>query len=543
MADRGTVLDKKYKLVHKLGEGGMGTVYEARNIAIGKRVAVKILLPCLAQNKDLVKRFHNEARAAAAVGHPGIINVCDLGQAEDGSPYLVMEYLDGQNLESLLEIQGKLDLAFTAYMACQILSGLSAVHNKGVVHRDLKPDNIFLVDVGRSLPEIKLIDFGISKFTDPAVANAKLTETGTFLGTPHYMSPEHARGSKDLDQRTDIYSLGTILFRCMTGQMPFEGDNYNQILTKIVSERAPRPSDVLPSISPAFEAVILRAMSPDREQRFESADAFLSELLPFVDERAKDQLLLPAPLRHQEMPELHSAVLEELPQDLTDDAELADEELTDGVQGAPTPNATGFTGFDFVRPRRWPWALGATLLIATAGALFGWIWENNRADEPDPVERAVHHEDALRLATLVSTTPLSTPEQEEVAPSPLDAGAPVDSSGDVGPTPQVAEPASPPRPEKVTITVVPNSRMAQVLIDGKRLRGPPYVGVFSRNDRRRTITVLAAGYRPWRQKIAFDDDLVVTAELVRRQKMGARPSAPSKNPPRRPPESEDPWGD
>ena len=210
----GSVLNNKYRLIRLLGKGGMGAVYLGQHIIIGKSVAVKFLHAEFAAKKEVVKRFYREAQAAAAIGHDNIIDVLDVGISDTGEPYLVMEYLEGESLAALIQRKGVLDLSCACGIMEPVLQALFAAHSKGIVHRDLKPENIFLAHRPGGVPKIKLIDFGISKVTQ-AGSGEKLTQTGSVMGTPAYMSPEQARGSSDLDHRADIYSTGVILYEML----------------------------------------------------------------------------------------------------------------------------------------------------------------------------------------------------------------------------------------------------------------------------------------------------------------------------------------
>jgi len=288
----GDILAGKYRLIKVLGEGGMGSVYEAKHERIGKRAAVKMLRPELATNEQLVSRFAREAEAAGAIGHPSIIDIYDIGQTDDGSLFLVMEFLEGESLGELLDRQPSLDPGWTAYVVCQVLSALDAAHAKGIIHRDLKPDNIFLVNTGQALPDIKLLDFGISKITDYNNPDNRMTATGTLMGTPYYMSPEQARGAKDIDHLADVYSMGVILYECLCGRRPFVGDNMLALVHEVVNTYPPPPTMLCPDLSPQLEQVIQYAMAKDRSSRYQSAAQMLEALLPFVDEIAVGRLTL-----------------------------------------------------------------------------------------------------------------------------------------------------------------------------------------------------------------------------------------------------------
>jgi serine/threonine-protein kinase len=272
----GTVLDGRYRVERLLGEGGMGSVYEGRHVLVGKRVAIKMLHAEYATNEEILKRFYREAQSAAAIGHKNIIDIYDVGVTAKNEPYIAMEYLEGEDLEGMLEREG----ALTVEAACGVLEpallALAAAHSKGIVHRDLKPANIFLVRGEGGAPVVKLIDFGISKVTGGG--SNKLTQTGTLLGTPAYMSPEQARGDQDVDHRTDVYAMGVILYQMLTGQLPFTGDNYNTLLIKVLTESARPPREINPSIPAEAETLVLRELSKDAGARSQSAMELLGGL-------------------------------------------------------------------------------------------------------------------------------------------------------------------------------------------------------------------------------------------------------------------------
>jgi len=269
---RGKTIDGKYLVRGVLGEGGMGTVFEAEHMTIGRLVAVKVLHPNQARKKDAVKRFHHEARAAGSIGHPNICEVYDLGTLDDGSPYLVMEKLVGETLADRIAIDGGLPYEEIIDVLEQVLSGLFAAHEKRILHRDIKPENVFLTKRVGCPPVAKLLDFGVSKVIpllfDGKEDDADLTRTGMVMGTPYYMSPEQARGDRNLDARVDIYACGVMLYEAITGRRPFVGANYNALLMQILTSSPRPPRDLRPGLATGFEAVIAKAMSRDREHRF-----------------------------------------------------------------------------------------------------------------------------------------------------------------------------------------------------------------------------------------------------------------------------------
>ncbi|MBX3248816.1 MAG: DUF2378 family protein [Myxococcales bacterium] len=276
----GRVIAGRYRIRGLLGEGGMGAVYEAEHLAVGRRVALKRLHPELATDASSVSRFQREARAAGATGHEHVVDVLDLGFAEDGAPYLVMELLAGESLAQRLARQRLLPSDRAASIAGQVLSALEAVHALDVIHRDLKPDNIFLTRRGGRSDYVKVLDFGVSKMAADS-KDPKLTRTGMMVGTPHYMSPEQARGVRQLDHRVDLYAVGVILFECLAGQLPFHADNYHALLQSILAREAPSLVTLVPTIDPKLAAVVARALAKRPEDRYPDARAMWEALVPF----------------------------------------------------------------------------------------------------------------------------------------------------------------------------------------------------------------------------------------------------------------------
>jgi serine/threonine protein kinase len=262
----GAVIEKKYRVDALIGWGGMGAVYRAENLRIKKQVALKVLYS-LGPDSENERRFLREARIAGSIGHPNIVEVFDLGHLDDGKPFQVMELLEGQTLAERIRAEGAIaeDEALTIGM--QVLSALAAAHDKAIVHRDLKPENVFLVErEGRLVA--KLLDFGVSKALHEH--SLAITMTGAVVGTPYYLSPEQARGER-IDHKVDLWAMGVLLYETLTGVLPFNAKGYEELLTKIIRGRPTPPSKFQPRITPAVEAVILRALSNDPARRFESA--------------------------------------------------------------------------------------------------------------------------------------------------------------------------------------------------------------------------------------------------------------------------------
>ncbi len=276
----GQVLGNRYRILSVLGAGGMGVVYEAEHLGLERPVAVKVLNPLQAKKKNTVKRFQQEARAAGGIGHPNICEVYDMGWLEDGCPYLVMERLHGQNLADRIKKAGGMPFLEVVEVLCQVLAGLMAAHEKGIMHRDIKPENIFLARRTNAEPVAKILDFGVSKgMAGGPEEPLDLTRTGMVMGTPYYMSPEQARGERNLDARVDVYACGVMLYECLTGRRPFLAPNYNALLLQILTE-APRPArERRPDLPAAFDPILRRAMARARDDRYPTAAAMRRDLL------------------------------------------------------------------------------------------------------------------------------------------------------------------------------------------------------------------------------------------------------------------------
>ena len=273
-----------YRIEAKLAEGGMGAVYRATHQLLGRPAAVKVLLPELSTNREIVNRFFNEARAATSVRHPGIVEVYDFGYLPSGTAFLVMELLDGEPLSRCLARAGRLDESLALLYLRGMASALAAAHAKGIVHRDLKPDNVFLVP-DPDMPggvRVKLLDFGIAKVAEAARGRtaATKTRTGSLMGTPTYMSPEQCRGAGEVDHRTDLYGLGCIVYEMVTGQPPFVADGPGDILAAHILTTPLPPSQVAPGISANLDALALCLLAKRPEDRMQSAAELVRLLGP-----------------------------------------------------------------------------------------------------------------------------------------------------------------------------------------------------------------------------------------------------------------------
>lgn len=266
------VVAGKYRLTTMLGQGGMGSVWEGVHQTLGTRVAIKFIENDYVESEEARQRFVNEAQAAARLRSKHVVQVFDQGVMADGRPYIVMEFLSGEPLDQRLERVGRLSLPETAVIIGQVCRALIKAHEAGIVHRDMKPENIFLVHDDEDGTEIaKVVDFGIAKFTDASLGVSNATRTGSVLGTPYYMSPEQARGLRTVDHRADLWSLGVIAYRCVTGSLPFKGEAVGDLLVKICTAPLPVPSQTVPELAGPFDSWFAHALGREPEERFQSA--------------------------------------------------------------------------------------------------------------------------------------------------------------------------------------------------------------------------------------------------------------------------------
>ncbi len=291
------MLGDRYRLVAKLGQGGMGTVYLAEHVVLGKNMAVKVLREELSRDEELVKRFQQEAVAASRIGHENIVNVTDFGRSPEGALYFVMEYLEGQSLTRLIRQGGPMPLERAVPILAQICRALAAAHSRGIVHRDLKPDNVMVVRREDGSDLVKVLDFGISKVhTGNASDSGRLTRVGMVMGTPEYMAPEQVEASS-VDHRVDIYSLGAVAYELVTGKLPFEANTPVAMLMKHQSEplvpiRTRRPDLNLPD---ALDRLIVKAMSKRPAERQQSMQEVLSELAAIGAQIGSAPIFTPVP--------------------------------------------------------------------------------------------------------------------------------------------------------------------------------------------------------------------------------------------------------
>ena len=273
----------KYQVVRVLGQGGMGTVFEARHVRTGHRVAIKVLGSSLVQFPELVRRFEREARACGALSSPNAVKVHDIDTTEDGTPYLIMELLAGSDLAGVIERGGPQPIGRASRWLLDACHAIEEAHALGIVHRDIKPSNLFIADV-EGTPIVKVLDFGIAKVRETSPKNVSLTHAAAPLGTPQYMSPEQVRCAKDVDARTDVWSLGVTLYELVTGRTPYaECQESWAVIASVAADPVPDPQLFMPDLPDAFCDVIMKALEKKVEDRYPSVEAFAAALAPFAD--------------------------------------------------------------------------------------------------------------------------------------------------------------------------------------------------------------------------------------------------------------------
>ena len=286
----GDVLAGKYRVERVLGVGGMGVVVAAHHLQLDEKVALKFLLPQALHSQESVSRFVREARAAVKIKNEHVARVSDVGQLENGSPYIVMEYLEGSDLANMLQARGPLPVEQAVDFVLQACEALADAHALGIVHRDLKPANLFCIQKSDGQPSIKVLDFGISKITTPGAAGHDMTRTSALMGSPLYMSPEQMQMSKGVDVRTDIWALGVILFELVTGRPPFNAEAVTELAIKVANEPAPPVRSFRFDAPEALEPVIARCLAKDRAARFQTVGELALALVDLGSRRARQSV-------------------------------------------------------------------------------------------------------------------------------------------------------------------------------------------------------------------------------------------------------------
>ena len=348
------LIDGRYRLLHRVGSGGMADVWCAEDVQLGRQVALKLLHRRFAEDPEFVERFKREASSAASLTHPNVVSVFDRGEWE-GTYYIAMEYLDGRPLKQIIREEAPLDLLRAIDLTIQILRAARFAHQRGVVHRDIKPHNVIVDAEGRA----KVTDFGIAR-----AGASDMTETGSIMGTAQYLPPEQAQGHA-VSPQSDLYAIGIVLYEMLTGRVPFDGESAVTIALKQVSEAPLPPSAWNPAVPPELDAIVLRALEKDPAARFTSADEFIAALQAAADRIATGAALGPGTVAF-------GAVGSDIAPPLADGAGYVPPQ--DGQPGDPE---------DGRKPKRWPWIVASIALLCIAGGLI-WFAADGGFDSSKP---------------------------------------------------------------------------------------------------------------------------------------------------------------
>ncbi len=435
----GAVIDERYRVIRRIGEGGMGIVYEVEHIVIEKRLALKVLRDDYSKRPDVVARFRQEAKSASRIGSEHIVDISDFGETPSGASYFVMELLDGEDLSDTLAREGTLPLARTVDILCQCARSLASAHAKGIVHRDMKPENIFLIRRDDRPDFVKIVDFGIAKMSDletPGQPGRKLTKTGMIFGTPEYMSPEQAAG-RSLDHRVDIYALGVIFFELLTGRVPFTGDTFMGILTQHMFEEPPRLSQANPSVKvpDSVEAFVQRALAKEPNDRFATCDEFIEVLEQAVRGIGPSDA---APIAKRTGTLAGASASER-------STRMGYGDQARPVAPPQEPLAIGSDEGLATRPKRSMLGAGIVLIVlAGGGAALAYLWlgrEGATADPPNAVSSSSTPPDTPDAAILIPDAFIPAPDAAEPDAGPerigvgivtTPAGARIEVVGDDG---------------------------------------------------------------------------------------------------------------
>ena len=485
----GEIVAGSYRLVRVLGEGGMGTVYEAQHLRLDRRFAVKVLKPEIAANAEMFDRFRREAEISSASRHENVVEVFDFNVDKDGAPYIVMEFLEGETLADRVARRGRLGLEETARVVEEAASGLEATHARGVVHRDLKPQNLFLVRRAKRHDFVKILDFGISKVLH--VEGDFTTKQGSVLGTPNYMAPEQLEGG-DVDARTDVWALGAIVYECLTGQRAFSGPTIPGVLYA-VCHAEPRPlRELAPEVSQSVADVIARAIRKKRSERYETADAFRRAFLTACGRAVS---IAPGPSGSPTQPGVPT---------LSVDAKIVVRSMDTGDGSAPTMAAIGLGAQE----------LGASM--AATPATLGTASHAMAVPRATKARWPLVMLGAIVVAGAVGTVVWRGSVDRRAPSAPLAPAA-----ADSGPAAPSVVPAAAASIE-LHLRIEPAN--ASVLLDGTPVTPPLRL---PRADVTHVLVVRAEGYAEVTRTIRADAD----ADLAVRLEKLAEPAATAKTPP------------
>ncbi len=391
----GTVFAGRYRVIRVLGAGGMGAVYEAENLRTGRGVALKIMSG-QSLSATVYMRFLREARAASRVVHPNVVQVLDADQdPSDGTPYIVQELLNGQDLGRILRDQKRIAPGEACDLLIPVMDGLIAAHAAGIVHRDIKPENIFVTRDDKGVIRPKVIDFGVAKLQEGESDETNLTRTGTALGTPAYMSPEQARGQRDLDGQTDVWALGVVLYQMLSGVNPFSRTSANAVIAAILMDPFARLDEVAPDVPPGLAAIVHRAIERNRVQRWQTVEVFQSAIRAWRERSGDDA-----------------------------DGHAIDSQLAVTVTGPRRVEHAASVDITPQPPRaiqtRWPFVVAAGGL-ALAASLVWWLFHR----DPAATASAMPASYTVRPLSLTPVAPIAPLPSATATPSPaIDAVSP-----------------------------------------------------------------------------------------------------------------------
>ena len=461
---QGHVLEGKYRVIDLLARGGMGVVYTGIHETTGRKLAVKFIHPEASMNKRAVSRFENEARIAAMVRHRNIRTILDVGSTPDRVHYIVMEYLDGESLGELIKRERDLPVSEALAITNQILDSLKAVHAKKIVHRDLKPDNVFLASETGGTRIVKVLDFGLSRLSSAKETQPmRITRAGTVVGTPMYMAPEQARGQRSIDRRVDLFAVGVILYRLLTGRQPFEARTYNQYLLAVTTQVPEKPSKIRKDLPPALDEIVEKALAKEPDDRFQDALQFSDALTMLA---ASDQQEGGAPLDA------------DVPGEPDPELDAPTREVAAPTPPSPAPSDIGeaktiAAAPPRVRRRERTWLLPAGIvLLLVVSAVAGYF-----------------------IYRVMTSPPPQAPALEEEAHEVAEVPA---SVGDVDVT------------WKVTLSGLPDG--ADVYVD--HVLHPERPVVVRGAKTAFGFRVTARGFKPWERQIAVRSDLTLEVSMT-----------------------------
>ncbi len=486
MTDRSGDKIEKFMLMKLLGEGGMGAVYLAQHELTDRQVALKLLHDSFANNTEILARIRREAKAAALIGHPNIVEIVDSGTDQNGVPFIAMELLKGDSLDSLLEQTGPMPIPLAAYIICSILDTLQAAHAKGVVHRDMKPENVYMNQQHNSnVPQVKILDFGISKFQSMDQQNMSLTRTGTVMGTPYYMSVEQAMGQK-VDGRSDIYSVGVMLYQLLTARLPFCDSNYNRVLLQIVTGDFPPVDQIRPDLPPELVAIVHRSMAKNADERYPDCHSFMLELNQFWTLYDPSEIF--ASIGSQTF-ETRSVPLK------TPTPQLTDPKLMAAAQSYAQPRVTTAAVGQSLESGPNKGMIAAIIILLLLGGGIGAFFFLRKSDEMKPSSTTAQKLDNPGSEKAMEPEMEAPMEPEMEAPMEPEMEAPMEVF-----------------PAEVTLKVDKVPRGAVIQLDNDRvtlpLKKPGARGKHS-------LIITASGHENWIRSIEFTEDIHLVYDAPR----------------------------